>query len=223
MFQENKLNLHYRNFELSNAGELLNLVQKNPQLKGLNVTFPFKEQIIKYLSKIIGVAKEIEAVNVISIQNQMLIGYNTDVDAFRMSLQKILRNTNDTSSLILGNGGASKAIQQALRQMHIPFQIVTRIKQKDNLTYDELNKDIMGNCNLIINTTPLGTFPHTDVCPEIPYNHLTREHLLYDLVYNPSETLFMKNGVKEGARISNGYDMLKIQAELTWKIWNQSE
>jgi len=222
-FKKNKLDLHYKNYELSSVEEFLILIEQNPQLKGLNVTFPFKERVIPYLTEIKGNASDIKAVNVISIYNNRLIGYNTDVDGFRMSLKKNLDDKKHNSALILGHGGASKAVQFALSQMQIPFHVVGRLKEENILPYDELDEKSLQTHNIIINTTPLGTFPHNDACPDIPYHYLTKSHLLFDLVYNPSETLFMKKGIENGARVCNGYEMLKNQAELTWEIWNPIE
>jgi len=186
---------------------------------GLNVTIPYKEQVIPYLDELSDEAYSIGAVNTIRITNGRRVGYNTDAFGFEMSLKKLLGSRKVKRALILGTGGASKAIRYVLQKLNIEFTEVSR--QEQYLTYSELNDEIIQNNELIINTTPLGMYPNTDQCPDIPYSALTDKHFLYDLVYNPEKTLFLKTGEQQGSRIKNGYEMLVLQAEKAWEIWNQ--
>jgi shikimate dehydrogenase len=214
----------YQNFPLKNILDFPALINANQDLQGLNVTIPYKEQIIPYLNEIDPVAAEIGAVNTIRFENKgktkSLTGYNTDVHGFRRSLEEILPADLIISKvLILGTGGASKAVAYSLKQMNIHFDFVSS-SSKSSLSYEALNKDIIENCNLIVNTSPLGTFPNVSGCPDIPYKYLNNRHILFDLVYNPSLTLFLQKGREKGATICNGLKMLEYQALKSWDIWN---
>jgi shikimate dehydrogenase len=210
----------YENYELPSIRDLPALLSAHPDLAGLNVTIPYKEACITYLHSSNETVKEIGACNCINIRNGKLHGYNTDAPAFLQSLQSYLQS-HHTSALILGSGGASKAIQYALRQLKIDFLVVSRTKKTRELEYGDLNPDLMLSHPLIINTTPLGMYPNIEVAPPIPYDSLTRAHLLYDLTYNPEKTKFLRLGEQRGATVLNGYRMLVLQAEESWRIWNE--
>ena len=201
--------------------ERIQLVEEifNKGIDGLNVTIPYKEQVIPYLDELSDEAFEINAVNTIYIKNGRKIGYNTDAYGFEMSLKNLLGSTKVENALILGSGGASKAIKFVLKKLNINYQIVSRSDQY--LTYSALSDDIIDQHRLIINTTPLGMYPNAEECPDIPYSALTVKHFLYDLVYNPEKTLFLKKGELQGCSIKNGFEMLVLQAEKSWEIWNQ--
>mgnify|MGYP002652653085 CR=1 FL=1 len=210
----------YELFELADIVELPALLAAHPQLEGLNVTVPYKEQVLPYLSELAPSAARVGAVNVIERRpDGRLIGYNTDYIGFRESLRHFYPLHN--AALVLGQGGAAKAITAALRDLGIPYRFVTRKPLHDNLTYDDLTPRILAQYSLIINTTPLGTFPNVDECPPLPYEALTPQHYLYDVVYNPAETLFMARGRAAGAQVKNGLEMLRLQAEASWEIWNK--
>ncbi|WP_426060336.1 shikimate dehydrogenase family protein [Hymenobacter sp. B1770] len=212
----------YDLFELATIGELPGLVAAHPNLVGLNVTVPYKEQVVPYLDKLAPSASRVGAVNVIEFSAEgQLIGHNTDYIGFRDSLRTFcpLRG-EDARALILGNGGAAKAVEVALHDLNIPYWNVTRQPLGPGLTYEDVTPEILAAHPLIVNTTPLGTFPLTDECPWLPYQALTERHYLYDLVYNPSETLFMLKGKEAGAQVKNGFEMLCLQAEAAWDIWN---
>lgn len=191
----------------------------NKGVDGLNVTIPYKEQVIPYLDELSDEAFEINAVNTIYIRNGRKVGYNTDAYGFEMSLKNLLGNVKVEKALVLGSGGASKAIKFVLKKLNIDYQIVSRSDQY--LTYSALNDNIIDQHKLIINTTPLGMYPNEEECPDIPYSALTEKHFLYDLVYNPEKTLFLKKGELQGSSIKNGFEMLVLQAEKSWEIWNQ--
>ena len=197
------------------------IIAKNSDLQGFNVTIPYKEKIIQYLDAIDDEAQKIGAVNVVKITNdRKLIGYNTDFYGFSKSLESLLTK-NHQKALILGTGGASKAIFYALEQLKIPYTIVSRTKNATNITYTEIDKKIILEHQIIINATPLGTFPNVNNCPDIPYNYLNNNHLCYDLIYNPSESLFLKLAKEKGALTKNGLEMLQLQAEKSWEIWQK--
>ncbi len=213
----------YKNFPISSVDKLPEVLA-DTSLKGLNVTIPYKEQVITYLDELDPVAMEIGAVNTIKVVRSeniiRLKGYNTDADGFLGSLQNIL-DFNPDSALILGTGGASKAIVYVLNRLGIKSIKVSRNPATGDLAYNELTPDVIRNNLLIINTTPLGTYPGTENYPDIPYHLLTDRHLLFDLIYNPPETKFLKFGKGAGAKTVNGYGMLIRQAEESWKIWNE--
>jgi len=218
-FQKEGLDHSYENFELHSIDEFPNLLNENPDLAGLNVTIPYKESIIPYLDKVDLIAKEVGAVNTVSIIRGKTKGYNTDVIGFKNSLKPFLKHGMD-KALILGTGGASKAVAYVLKNLGIDCFFVSRNPATGKFfSYDMLNEEAMKQFKLIINTTPLGTFPDVGDFPNLPYEHLTQEHLLYDLIYNPSQTIFLKKGKEEGATTLNGLGMLKSQAEASYKIW----
>ncbi|MFC2113622.1 shikimate dehydrogenase family protein [Bacteroidota bacterium] len=210
---------YYRNFPIQEIGSLISLIQDEPGLVGLNVTIPYKEQVIEYLDDIDDEAREVGAVNTILISRDsgkvFLKGFNTDVYGFRESLYPLLQGQHK-NALVLGTGGASKAICHVLDQMGIAFQYVSRTYKPGHLEYKDLCLSIIRNSTLIINTTPLGTYPDVSKFPDIPYDILGAEHLLYDLVYNPPETAFLRLGKQKGAAVKNGLEMLELQA---WEIW----
>lgn len=211
----------YELYELPEISGLPDLLARHAELKGLNVTIPHKQTVIPFLDELDEAAAEIGAVNTIKIAGAKLKGYNTDVIGFRESLLNFLPPAFNSEALILGNGGAAQAVKAALHHLQIPFKIVSRNLQAGNLTYQTLTSEIIAEHLLIINTTPLGTFPNVASCPEIPFQYLTPQHCLFDLVYNPAETLFLKNAREKGAQTQNGYEMLVLQAEAAWQLWNQ--
>ena len=210
----------YSNYEIASVSALPDVL-KDPELKGLNVTIPYKELVIPYLHKKDRVVEEIEACNCIKIWEGELTGYNTDVIGFENSLKEKL-TIKDRSALILGTGGSSKAVAWVLKKIGIEYLFVSRNKlhQDNRITYEELSREILESHSLVINTTPLGMYPNTDVYPSIPYQWIGQGHYLFDLVYNPLKTMFLNKGELSGARIKNGKDMLAIQAEASWAIWN---
>ena len=191
-----------------------------PDLVGFNVTIPYKQQIIPYLDALDAQAREVGAVNCVKIERDgRRVGYNTDVDGIRLSLDKLLGEEKVSAALILGTGGASQAVQYVLRERGIDYKVVSRDKGKADLTYDELTQDVMATHRLIINASPVGMYPACDNCPNIPYAMLSGSHYLFDLVYNPLTTRFMELGAEQGAATLSGIDMLYAQAESAWKIW----
>ena len=204
----------YKSFELSNVSEFADLISKM-KLSGLNVTIPYKESVIPFLHKLTPQAKAIGAVNTIEFNGNKLIGHNTDTIGFSQSIQPILNGRN--KALILGNGGASKAIQYALKTLNIEYKIVSR---KSLFDYSDISIKSIGYYDVIINTTPLGTYPKTADSPQIPYTQLNENHLLFDLIYNPIESTFLRLGKTRNCSIKNGLEMLEIQAESSWNIWN---
>jgi len=211
----------YENFDIADISEFPEVLQKNPKLKGLNVTIPYKEEIIPFLDEIDAVAQKIGAVNTIKIEESgKLIGFNTDYFGFKIALENFLPLKQKTA-LILGTGGASKAIAYTLEELYFHYRFVSRIPSETSVSYSDLDKEIIQNHLLIINCTPLGTFPNIAAFPDIPYHYLTSEHLLFDLIYNPDETTFLKKGKAAGAKISNGLKMLEMQAEKSWTLWNK--
>jgi shikimate dehydrogenase len=213
----------YSNYEIASISDLAGILQ-DPELRGLNVTIPYKESVIPFLHKKDPVVEEIGACNCIRIDEGQLSGYNTDVKGFEESLSEKLK-AMDQQALILGTGGSSKAVAWVLKKKGIKFLFVTRAKSGEatQLTYGALNRKIMDEHTLIINTTPLGMLPKTGDYPQIPYDFIGPQHYLFDLVYNPAKTLFLKKGEAAGARTKNGADMLSIQADASWTIWNGNE
>ncbi len=211
----------YSNYEIPSISALSDIL-KDPELKGLNVTIPYKETVVQFLHKKDQVVEEIAACNCINILNGELAGYNTDVIGFENSLKEKLIIT-DKRALILGTGGSSKAVAWVLKKTGIEYLLVSRNKSLhgSRITYEELNREILESHSLIINTTPVGMHPKTEVYPPIPYQWIGPGHYLFDLVYNPSKTLFLEKGELAGARTKNGADMLAIQAEASWDIWNK--
>ena len=215
----------YRNFPMEYIDELTVLMDKEPNLRGLNVTLPYKEKVLWFMTKISPIAKAVGAANVVKFEeNERGVwcptAYNTDVVGFEKSFLKH-KTEHLQSALILGTGGSAKAVAYVLKQLGIAYQFVSRRPQKDMLSYENLDRKTIENNLLIINTTPLGMFPKVDACPPIDYAAVGKDHFLFDLIYNPEETLFMKKGKQQGASVQNGYEMLCYQAEESWKIWNE--
>ena len=212
-------NCSYTNFDLLNIAEFENIILKN-NLNGLNVTIPYKEKIIPYLDSLDLEAKLIGAVNTIKIDsNKKLKGYNTDYIGFLNSI-KIHLTKKHKKAIILGSGGASKAIVHALKKLEITSIIVSRNNLKGDLTYNDLNREDFNSCQIIINCSPIGTYPKLNECPNIPYQYIDSRHICYDLIYNPEETQFLKKSRLNKALVINGMKMLELQAEESWKIWN---
>jgi len=229
-FTKDNLNdCKYNLYPLESLELFPTLISNNLSLKGLNVTIPYKETIIPYLTTLDETAKQVGAVNCIKI-NQLpdytheLIGYNTDVFGFRQSIKPFLESKHNRA-LILGTGGSAKAVEYVLKEIGIDCYFITRNKTKESVqnsfSYDELNENIISAFKLIINATPVGMFPNVNIAPDLPYQYITKEHLLYDLIYNPAETEFIKQGKLKGASTVNGLSMLYQQAEESWRIWNR--
>lgn len=221
-FHDGLRDYHYDLYPLNNVDELKTLLKENPELVGLNVTIPYKEQVLKFLSDIDPFAKTIGAVNVIKITKGKLKGFNTDSDAFLESLEKWFPNIEGSKALILGTGGSSKAVQAALKRIPIEFNVVSRDQKAGSYTYEDLKNDpsIITDASLIINTTPLGMSPDTNGMPPIDFELLGPTHFVYDLIYNPARTKFLQKAEMQGSTIKNGLEMLHIQAEKAWAIWN---
>ena len=221
--KENIANCRYELLELPNCQDFPQLMAAHPNLVGLNVTIPHKQNIIPFLDELDAAsAARIGAVNTIKIEaDGRKIGYNTDYYGFKKSLEEWLVSFPKPKALVLGNGGAAKAVLAALEDLTIDYQVVSRQKNNQSITYEDLNEGILSQYWLIINTSPVGTFPNVEECPNIPYQFLTNQHLLYDLVYNPAETLFLQKGKQQGAATHNGLKMLQLQAEKAWEIWNR--
>lgn len=222
-FAENKLPYRYEEFPIKDIEEFPAILEKSPDLRGMNVTIPYKQAIIPYLDELDETAQEIGAVNVIKITtdaagNKKLIGHNSDWYGFYDSIKPLLKPEH-TKALILGTGGASKGIIYALKRLNIAYKYVSRTQADDQFTYDDLNKEILEEYTIIINTSPVGTSPKVKECPAIPYHLITKNHLCYDLIYNPIETLFLRQAELKGASIKNGFEMLVGQAIRSYEIW----
>jgi len=218
--EEGLSNCVYENFELEEIAAFSHLIKKTTNLKGLNVTIPYKTEVISFLDELDEAAKAIGAVNTIKIVDGKLFGYNTDVVGFENSIKPLLQK-HHTKALILGTGGAAKAIQYVFGKMGIGFQLVSRRAKDNAISYSNINEAILNEHHIIVNTSPLGTFPDVEACADLPYQLLGKKHILYDLVYNPAETAFLKKGKEKGATIKNGLQMLQLQAEASWQIWNR--
>lgn len=221
-FRDGLRDYHYDLYPLNSIDEISKLLADNPELCGLNVTIPYKEQVIKFLNEVDPDARKIGAVNVIKISNGVLKGFNTDSDAFLETLKKWFPNDKGSKALILGTGGSSKAVQEALEKIGIPYETVSREKGKATHTYEDLEKrpKLITGANLIINTTPLGMSPNNNSVVPIDFEKITAKHYVYDLIYNPARTLFLQKSEMRGANIKNGLEMLHVQAEKAWAIWN---
>lgn len=209
----------YENFSLPDIYELKGILENRKDLRGFNITIPYKKQILDFLQEISPVVAEIHACNCVRILDGRLIGHNTDVVGFEKSLAPFLKPYH-TQALILGTGGASAAVEYVLNRKGIGYTNVSRTPSDKAITYDAITEDVIGSHFLIINTTPLGMFPNVTDAPDIPYSLLGSRHHLYDLIYNPAETLFLAKGRKQGATVQNGQEMLVLQAEESWRIWN---
>ncbi|WP_108823198.1 shikimate dehydrogenase [Dysgonomonas sp. Marseille-P4361] len=223
-FKTENINAEYLKFEIADISLFPKIISSNPNLKGLNVTIPYKEKIIPFLDELEPQAKEIGAINVIKVSNKggktKLIGFNSDLVGFQNSISPLINKTIHKRALILGTGGASKAVAKGLENLNIIYKFVSRTPQEGQLSYDELNKDTFDQYSIIVNASPIGTYPKVEEAPSIPYQYINHNHLLYDLVYNPAETMFLSLGKKQGATTKNGAEMLKLQALAAWEIWN---
>lgn len=223
--KENINGINYDLYPLKNMEAFQKLYTEDSNFKGFNVTIPHKVAVMPLLSELSPEAKEIGAVNCITIREnngiKHLKGYNTDAYGFTESLKPLLKN-HHKQALVLGNGGASKAVMYSLKKLNIPYLIVSRTKDNGDITYQELKTKDLSQYQIIINCSPVGTYPKTDECPDIQYDQINSEHLLYDLIYNPEETLFLAKGKEKGATTKNGYEMLVLQAEKNWEIWSES-
>jgi len=211
----------YSNFDIPEIEEFpFLLYHREDEFRGINVTIPYKESVMRYLNEIDEDAKKIGAVNTIKItDDNELVGYNTDFYGFQKSIQPLLKS-NHKKALILGTGGASKAIAYAFEKMNIEYKFVSRKVSEGMFLYSILNEQMMEEYTIIVNSTPLGTHPNIEETPNIPFQFITNKHLLFDLIYNPAETKFLSEGEKRGAIIKNGLEMLQLQAEKSWEIWN---
>lgn len=222
--RENIKDCRYENFPLDDISQLTGIIENNPGLSGLNITIPYKEKVIPFLDSISDEAREIGAVNTITIHRSgnrvTLSGFNTDVYGFSESIKPLLEPQH-TSALVLGSGGASKAVKFALKKLGINYLQISRYRNEKNLTYEDVNRELLEQNKIIINTTPLGTFPKVEELPPLPYQYLGSSHLLYDLVYNPAVTSFLNRGLEQNCQIKNGLQMLHLQAEKAWEIWNE--
>ena len=225
-FTNENINARYINFEIPQIDELPEILASNPELKGLNVTIPYKQKVISYLDDISPEAKSIGAVNVIRIthkgKNPILKGFNSDVIGFTRSIEPMLEKFHK-KALILGTGGASKAIEYGLNTLGLETLFVSRTKRDGCITYDEVTPELVKEYNVIVNCTPVGMYPKADSCPDLPYEAMGSHNILYDLIYNPDETLFMKKGAEHGATTKNGLEMLLLQAFTSWDFWNGEE
>lgn len=227
--RENIAESQYELFELTSASLLSELLAQQPALVGLNVTIPYKQDVFPLLDAIDPAsAGRIGAVNTIKVyKDGTTKGFNSDYYGFKQSLENWLQCLNrpveGLQALILGTGGASKAVAVALQDLQIPYQYVSRTSSTESIAYEDLTEELLNSHELIINTTPLGMYPATDACPPLAYEHIGKGHLLYDLVYNPLETLFMQKGIANGAAAMNGLEMLHLQAEKSWEIWNDDQ
>ena len=226
-FENEHINAQYINFEIPSIDGLTEILDRNPELRGLNVTIPYKEQVMKYLDAISPEAEAIGAVNVIRVTHKgdkvYLKGFHSDVIGFTRSIEPLLEPAQK-KALILGTGGASKAIHYGLKSLNMQTIFVSRTRHGDGfITYEEVTPELVKEYNVIINCTPVGMYPHADECPKLPYEAMDTHTLLYDLIYNPDETLFLKRGREQGATVKNGLEMLLLQAFASWDFWNRKD
>jgi len=224
-FQDEGIDAVYENFEIPSIEALDEVIGANPELKGLNVTIPYKEKVIPYLDSITPEARAIGAVNVIKVthegRNTKLKGFNSDVIGFTKSIEPMLDKKWHKKALILGTGGASKAINFGLHHLGLETVFVSRYERPETIQYDKITPDVVKEYNVIVNCTPLGMYPKTEECPQLPYEAMDSHTILYDLIYNPDETLFMKRGAQYGAQTKNGLEMLLLQAFASWEFWHE--
>ena len=225
-FADEGIDAKYLNFEIPSIDELPEVLSLHPELKGLNVTIPYKEKVMRFLDYVSPEARAIGAVNVIRVEHQgkktILKGYNSDVIGFTQSIESMLEDYHK-KALILGTGGASKAVNYGLRSLGLETVFVSRYERPDTIQYDKITPEVVQEYNVIVNCTPLGMYPKTDECPPLPYEALTERNILYDLIYNPDETLFMRKGAEHGAEVKNGLEMLLLQAFASWEMWNGND
>lgn len=214
----------YLNFEIEDISLFPDIINRHPSLKGLNVTLPYKEQIIPYLDELDPQAEAIGAINVVKVSRSdgkiKLTGFNSDIIGFENSISPLINKAIHRKALILGTGGASKAVSKGLENLGIEWTYVSRTPREGRFTYKDIDENILGDYTVIVNASPVGTYPNAEDAPDIPYNLLSPKHLLYDLVYNPAETKFLRLGKEQGTTIKNGAEMLKLQANAAWRIWN---
>ncbi len=222
-FQNENIDALYENFEIPSIENFPEIIETNPNLRGLNVTIPYKEKVISYLDVISPEAREIGAVNVIKVERKgksiYLTGYNSDVIGFTRSIEPLIEKYHK-KALILGTGGASKAINYGLKSLGLETVFVSRYRKPDTICYEDITPKVIKEYNVIVNCTPLGMFPHTDECPNLPYEAMNTQTLLYDLIYNPDTTMFMQKGAEHGATVKNGLEMLLLQAFASWEFWH---
>ena len=224
-FADEGINATYENFEIPSIDDLPEIIDRYPNLRGLNVTIPYKEKVIPFLDSISPEARAIGAVNVIRVTHQknktLLKGYNSDVIGFTQSIEPMIDPKWHKKALILGTGGASKAINYGLKSLGIEPVFVSRYERPGTIQYQSITPDVVHEYNVIVNCTPMGMYPHTDECPQLPYEAMDSHTILYDLIYNPDQTLFMRNGAKYGAEVKNGLEMLLLQAFASWEFWHE--
>ncbi len=213
------LDCRYQNYDIRSVERILDIIAEHPELCGFNVTFPYKEAIIPLLDELDPIAKEVGAVNTVKVENGKTKGYNTDIYGFEPLLERALKGRQVEHALVLGTGGASKAVQYVLKQKNIPCSTVSRSAEKGDYTYDTLSDEVLRRNHLIINATPLGMVPRIDDFPDLHYQALSNKHILIDLIYNPKETAFMELGHTWGAKVYNGWQMFEEQAKRTWEIF----
>jgi len=223
-FADEGINAKYENFEIASIDQLEEILATNLNLRGLNVTIPYKEKVIPFLDSISPEAQAIGAVNVIKVthegNNVKLKGFNSDVIGFTQSIEPMLDTKWNKKALILGTGGASKAINYGLKSLGLETVFVSRYERPGTIQYERVTPDVIKEYNVIVNCTPVGMYPHTEECPLLPYEAMDSHTILYDLIYNPDETLFMKKGLEFGAQVKNGLEMLLLQAFASWEFWN---
>ena len=224
-FQDENIDAVYENYEIPSIDALPEVLSSNPELKGINVTIPYKEKVLPFLDSISPEARAIGAVNVIRVSQKgnktILKGYNSDVIGFTKSIEPMLDKKLHQKALILGTGGASKAIDYGLRNLGLETVFVSRYERPGTIQYKNVTPEVVKEYNVIINCTPIGMYPKTEVCPELPYEAMDSHTILYDLIYNPDETLFMKRGAEYGANVKNGLEMLLLQAFSSWEFWHE--
>ena len=226
-FADEGINAKYENYEIASIDELTEILDSTPELRGLNVTIPYKEKVIPFLDSISPEARAIGAVNVIRVTHEknktILKGFNSDVIGFTQSIEPMIDKKWHKKALILGTGGASKAICYGLKSLGIEPVFVSRYERPDTIQYEKVTPEVVKEYNVIVNCTPLGMYPNTDVCPNLPYEAMDNHTILYDLIYNPDQTLFMRKGAEYGAEVKNGLEMLLLQAFASWEFWHGKE
>lgn len=225
-FEDEGLDAEYENYEITTIDSLPEIVDTTPELKGLNVTIPYKRQVMDYLDSVSPEAARVGAVNVIRIKRQekktILKGYNSDVIGFAQSIEPMLEKYHK-KALILGTGGASNAVDFVLKNLGLQTQKVSRTKKENAIEYKDVTAETVEEYNVIVNCTPCGMYPNTEECPMLPYEAMNGRNILYDLIYNPDNTLFMKKGIQQGATVKNGLEMLLLQAFASWDFWNMED
>ena len=226
-FADEGINAKYENFEIKSIDQLQEVLDQNPTLRGLNVTIPYKEKVMAFLDSIAPEAQAIGAVNVIRVTHEgneiRLKGFNSDVIGFTQSIEPMIDRKWHQKALILGTGGASKAINYGLKSLGLETVYVSRYQRPGTIQYEQITPEVIKEYNVVVNCTPVGMYPHTDECPLLPYKAMDQHTILYDLIYNPDETLFMKRGAEQGAEVKNGLEMLLLQAFVSWEFWNGKE